>query len=110
VGTVLALVPTGSLSGVVTSPAEKGIPDVVVTVTGSDGNIVATVSTDESGRYELRDLPGGDYAIAANTYDSGSAAVTVRDASGTRLDVALGASTAHRAAGLHKEGSADGPG
>ncbi|HEX3814834.1 MAG TPA: MFS transporter [Mycobacteriales bacterium] len=96
VGTVLALVPVGSLAGVVTSPTGKGIPDVAVALIGVDGNIVATVTTDEAGRYELRDLPRGDYTIAANTYESGTAAVTIRDALNTTADVALGAATAVR--------------
>jgi hypothetical protein len=95
VGTVLAVTPIGSVSGVITSPAGKGIPEVTVALIAADGDIVGTAVTDESGRYELHDLPGGDYTVAASTYEAGSADISIRDAQNAAADVTLGVVRQH---------------
>ncbi|WP_176745730.1 SdrD B-like domain-containing protein, partial [Staphylococcus sp. HMSC068H08] len=42
---------------------EKGIAGVTVTLKDSDGNVLKTTTTDESGKYQFTDLDSGDYIV-----------------------------------------------
>jgi hypothetical protein len=58
------LLTNADLSGVVTSPASGlGVTGAVVTVTDSDGNIVATTVTRPLGGYTIPRLPPGEYTV-----------------------------------------------
>ena len=47
----------------VQDPGEDGISGVTVTITDSNGNPVATVTTDSNGNYSVPNLPAGEYTI-----------------------------------------------
>jgi len=46
---------------------EDGVSDVKVTLNDSDGNEVATATTDENGNYTFSDLEPGDYSVSFDT-------------------------------------------
>jgi len=56
-----------SLSGVVTDPSGAVIPNAKVQVFRSTGEIAATVSTDDQGRYAVNDLPAANYRLQFTT-------------------------------------------
>ena len=51
----------GGLSGVVTDPSGGVMPFVEVKLYGQDGTLLATVTTDNQGRYAIPDVPAGNY-------------------------------------------------
>jgi hypothetical protein len=56
-----------SLSGVVTDPSGAVIPNAKVQVFHSTGEIAATASTDNQGRYAVNDLPAATYRLQFTT-------------------------------------------
>jgi len=56
-----------SLSGVVTDPSGAVIPNAKVQVFRSTGEITATTSTDDQGRYAVNDLPAANYRLQFTT-------------------------------------------
>jgi len=84
----LILLPVGELTGVVRSPAGRGVPDATVTALADDGEIAAATPTDEAGHYRLPDLPAGAYTLVVTTFGTGSASVSLQENSRT-VDVAL---------------------
>ena len=53
----------GGLSGVVTDPSGGVVPNVDIKVYSDSGGLVANANTDGQGRYELGDLPAGNYRV-----------------------------------------------
>ncbi|MBK9462530.1 MAG: carboxypeptidase regulatory-like domain-containing protein [Sphingobacteriales bacterium] len=47
----------------VQDPGETGIPSVIVTLYDSNGDVLATTTTDQNGGYIFNDLPAGDYTV-----------------------------------------------
>ncbi|WAL68139.1 MFS transporter [Amycolatopsis cynarae] len=58
----------GRLHGTVTDPGGRGLARATVSVTAEDGDLVASVVTDDDGRYELRDLAPGEYTVVTSLY------------------------------------------
>ncbi len=61
---------------------EPGIPDVLITLVDSEGNVIGTTLTDENGNYIFDNLPAGDYTIIVGigpdgTYNSSPNTVDV---------------------------------
>ena len=53
----------------VQDPGEGGAPGVTITIRDEDGNVVATVVTDENGNWNVDDLPAGEYTFSADLPD-----------------------------------------
>ncbi|MBK9462532.1 MAG: carboxypeptidase regulatory-like domain-containing protein [Sphingobacteriales bacterium] len=45
----------------VQDPGETGIPGVTITLYDSNGDVIATTTTDDNGNYVFEGLPAGDY-------------------------------------------------
>ncbi|TVT25788.1 MFS transporter [Amycolatopsis rhizosphaerae] len=58
----------GRLHGTVTDPGGRGLARATVSVAAGDGDLVASIVTDEDGRYELRDLAPGEYTVVTSLY------------------------------------------
>ena len=54
---------TGSISGAVTDPSGAAIPSAKVTVVDSEKGFSYGATTDETGRFVLREIPPGTYAV-----------------------------------------------
>ncbi|MEM7579966.1 MAG: SdrD B-like domain-containing protein, partial [Cyanobacteria bacterium P01_A01_bin.80] len=52
---------------------ENGIDNITVTLRNSDGEVVATNTTDNNGNYQFADLPLGEYTVESSTPDNLSA-------------------------------------
>jgi hypothetical protein len=53
----------GGLSGVVTDPSGAAVPHADIKVYSEAGGLVATSESDGQGRYEVGDLPAGNYRV-----------------------------------------------
>ncbi len=60
-----AQVPVGAIEGIVIDPSRAPVPDARVTVTESATGRVLLLITNELGRYSVRNLPPGQYALRA---------------------------------------------
>ena len=49
---------------------EPGIPGVTVTLKDSDGNVVASTTTDNNGNYLFEDIPAGSYTVVFTSPDN----------------------------------------
>src|SRR5271170_2153828 len=56
---------SGTLTGTVTDPSGANVANATVRVYDANNNLVATVTTDESGDYEVSGLPEGNYRVEA---------------------------------------------
>jgi Carboxypeptidase regulatory-like domain len=57
----------GGVSGVITDPSGGVMPSVAVKVYTSAGSLVAMSNTDNRGRYQVGDLPAGNYRLEFGT-------------------------------------------
>lgn len=91
----LVLTAGGRLQGVVVAAAD-GLPvrEAIVTVTDAAGNVVATVTTGEDGRYDFSDLDAGQYSLTASGYAPVTQQVAVDEGTTSTASVELG--EAHR--------------
>lgn len=88
----VGLAPTATLAGAVHA-GDRLVPDAQVTVLDeTTGELVATAHTDETGRYQVPDLPAGRYAVVTRGYPSVASSVRV---TGDRIhhDLELGYGT-----------------
>ncbi|EFA79376.1 hypothetical protein PPL_07794 [Heterostelium album PN500] len=46
---------------------DQAIPEITVTLSDRNGNVLQTIKTDKDGKYEFKDLPGSDYCIEIKT-------------------------------------------
>lgn len=60
-----AQVQNGQFTGTVLDPSGAAIPNVKVTVTNSGTNLSTTVTTNQTGLYNARELPPGNYKLTA---------------------------------------------
>ena len=74
---------TGKITGTVTDPSGGTVPDAKVTVTNNATGIGHTTTTDQSGTYQVLQLPIGLYRVTAEA--PGFKAITVN--STTPLDI-----------------------
>jgi EmrB/QacA subfamily drug resistance transporter len=70
------LAPTATLAGAVQA-GDRLVPDAQVTVLDETGELVATAHTDDTGRYQVPDLPAGRYAVVTRGYPSVASSVRV---------------------------------
>src|SRR5271166_5367248 len=59
----LAQVQNGEFSGTVTDPSNAAVPNAKVTVTNKATNLSVTVTSNQSGVYDAKELPAGVYKI-----------------------------------------------
>ena len=71
------------------SPGGRPLAEATVTAITADGNVAATVVTDENGHYRLDGLPAGEYTVVASQFAPVAEAVRVGQAGDVRLDVAF---------------------
>ncbi|MBB5914907.1 EmrB/QacA subfamily drug resistance transporter [Nocardia transvalensis] len=74
---------------------ERVVSNAQVSVLDPGGDLVATVHTDDDGRYQVPDLPAGQYVVVARGYPSVTTSVRVSDQVSTH-DVELGYDDAMR--------------
>ena len=91
--------PTGSIGDFVWNdtngdgvqdPGETGIPGITVTLYDSNGDVIATTTTDQNGNYVFDNLPAGDYTVVVGSGPDGtnpSTPTSVDAVSYTHLDV-----------------------
>ena len=69
-------IPTGSIGDFVWNdtngdgvqdPGETGIPGVTITLYDSNGDVIATTTTDDNGNYVFDNLPAGDYTVVVGS-------------------------------------------
>ncbi|MEV0547149.1 MFS transporter [Nocardia salmonicida] len=77
------------LAGSARADGERAVPDVLVTVLDSAGEVAASVRTDENGRYVVTDLLEGQYTVVARGYPPVTGQVTVTGGEAA-YDVRLG--------------------
>ncbi|WP_328713171.1 MFS transporter [Nocardia salmonicida] len=77
------------LAGSARADGERAVPDVLVTVLDSAGEVAASVRTDENGRYVVTDLVEGQYTVVARGYPPVTGQVTVTGGEAA-YDVRLG--------------------
>ncbi|MBK9462533.1 MAG: carboxypeptidase regulatory-like domain-containing protein [Sphingobacteriales bacterium] len=73
--------PTGSIGDFVWNdtngdgvqdPGETGIPGITVTLYDSNGDVIATTTTDQNGNYVFDNLPAGDYTVVVGSGPDGT--------------------------------------
>jgi hypothetical protein len=95
VGTPLvghAQVLSGSITGLVTDPSGAVVPNTVITVTNTGTSLTRTDTTDNGGRYNIANVPIGDYtltAVGTGFREFEQKQITVTPATLTRVDVQL---------------------
>ncbi|WP_084787166.1 MFS transporter [Nocardia sp. Root136] len=77
------------LAGSARADGDRAVPDVLVTVLDSAGEVAASVRTDENGRYVVTDLVEGQYTVVARGYPPVTGQVTVTGGEAA-YDVRLG--------------------
>ena len=87
----------GTLSGNVTDPSGAAIPGATVRVYDANNNLVATVTSDASGDYEVTGLPDGNYRIEVSglgfrTYSESNVALTGGEETSKDVELLVGAS------------------
>ncbi len=61
--TAIAQVQNGEFSGTVTDPSNAAVPGAKVTITNRGTNLSVSVTTNQSGVYDVKELPAGVYRI-----------------------------------------------
>ncbi|MBW4647660.1 MAG: carboxypeptidase regulatory-like domain-containing protein [Kastovskya adunca ATA6-11-RM4] len=74
-------------------PGEPGLANVTITLRDSNGNVVATTTTDANGNYNLTNLPAGSYTVtvtdpAGFTLTTNNQSLTINLASGQTVSSA----------------------
>lgn len=62
---LFAVCASAQIEGQVTDADGNGVPNVTITATNADGEVVSTVTTDEDGYYAFEDLDAGIFKITA---------------------------------------------
>ncbi|HYZ55551.1 MAG TPA: carboxypeptidase regulatory-like domain-containing protein [Streptosporangiaceae bacterium] len=88
----IELTPDASLSGVVvTKGAARPVPGARITLLDTTGAVVAEADTDETGRYAIKGLTGGEYTAVASGYPPAASTLHITGREGTvRHDVEFG--------------------
>ncbi|MDI5965687.1 MSCRAMM family protein [Streptantibioticus silvisoli] len=71
-------------------PDHRPMRDARVTLVDADGDVAATATTGEDGRYVFTDLPAGDYTLIASGYPPATTPVGLHGPGGGGYDIRLG--------------------
>ncbi|MBK9462214.1 MAG: carboxypeptidase regulatory-like domain-containing protein [Sphingobacteriales bacterium] len=55
------------VDGVQVPKSETGLPGVTITLYDSNGDVIATTTTDSNGNYVFEGLPAGDYTVTVGS-------------------------------------------
>jgi hypothetical protein len=86
----LVLPPEREVYGVVRTPGGEPVPGILVTAASAAGEIVASATTDSSGRYRLTGFGGGEHVLVAGGQEPVSADVEVTSGETASVTVRLG--------------------
>jgi Carboxypeptidase regulatory-like domain/TonB dependent receptor len=90
--TVMAQIQNGEFSGTVTDPSNAAVPGAKVSITNQATNFLVTVTTNQSGVYDAKELPVGVYKISvehAGFKSFTDVGVTLNAGTVARVDVKL---------------------
>jgi MFS family permease len=86
----LVLHAAGLVRGTVSGPDGRILPHAIVTVSGGDGTVVATTTSDTNGGYEVRDLEPGEYTVVTSLFEPAVVQVDLSGDGQLDVDVHLG--------------------
>ncbi|MCU1679426.1 MAG: major facilitator superfamily protein [Amycolatopsis sp.] len=86
----LVLHAAGLVRGTVSGPDGRILPNAIVTVSGRDGTVVATTTSDTNGGYEVRDLEPGEYTVVTSLFEPAVVQVDLAGEGQLDVDVHLG--------------------
>jgi MFS family permease len=79
----------GGLAGIVSGPDGGALAGATVTASDERGDVVATVTTNGDGHYELAGLPPGCYTVVATTHAQAAVQLDLPAGVPTRVDLRL---------------------
>lgn len=79
----------GSIAGTIVDPTGGTLPGVEVTLSNAAAGINLTMTTDASGQFAARELPGGDYELVARLRGFGTVTNRVKLAAGANVQGSL---------------------
>jgi len=94
----------GRLVGSVVAASDgRPLPEATVTLVDTDGQVVATTTTDEHGDYAVADLAGGRYTLTATGYAPVATDVDVEEDEVASVRLALGTAQAATESDPHEQ-------